>query len=204
MASRKLHVLLFCLVLCFFNEAIAGTKTPRTTDVDITMVRASSFEKCPNVTVDDMANGFLGSPSWSVARKKGFKYVNLRGQVIFKQKKVRVLLPFKITEPNNWSLDDLEMNDVVQSPLLRSGLIERMCESAQPAAEAPAAEAPAAEAPAPEADADAPAPAAGAPEADADSPAPAAEAPSADAYPPAPAADAPSKRKPRRLKGNKP
>jgi len=187
-------------MLCFYNEAVAGAKTPKTTDADIMMVRLSSFQGCPNVTVDDMANAFFASPSWSVVTKKGFKYVNLKGKIIFNQKKVRVLLPFKITAPNDWSLDDLEMNDVAQIPLLRAGLLDKMCESAQPAAgpapaEAPAAEAPAAEAPAAEAPA-AEAPAAEAPAAEA----PAAEPPAAEAPP----AEAPPKRKTRKSKVNKP
>ena len=194
MKISKIHLLTCFLILCIYGETIARTKSPQTIDAEVMMVRSSSFQKCPDVTVDDMANAFFGSPSWSVSTKKGFKYVNLKGKVLFNKKTVRALLPFKITAPNDWSLGDLEMNDVPQIPLLRAGLLDRMCESAQANAPAAAA-APAAEAPAAAADA----PAAEAPAAANGDDAPAAEAPAAEA----PAAEAPSTRKPRKSKAQK-
>ena len=197
MKISKIHLLTCFLILCIYGETIARTKSPQTIDAEVMMVRSSSFQKCPDVTVDDMANAFFGSPSWSVSTKKGFKYVNLKGKVLFNKKTVRALLPFKITGPNDWSLGDLEMNDVPQIPLLRAGLLDRMCESAQAnapaAAAAPAAEAPAAEAPAAANGDDAPAAASNGDDA------PAAEAPAAEA----PAAEAPSARKPRKSKAQK-
>jgi hypothetical protein len=198
MKISKFHILTCCLIFCISEAARSGTKSSATHDPSVIMVRSSSFQKCPDVTVDQMASAFFASPVWSVTYKKGFKYVNLKGGAIFNKKTVKVLLPFKITGPNDWNLGDLEMNGVSQIPLLRAGLLDRMCESAIQAAPA-AAPAPAAD------DAAAPAAAPGPDDAaaPATAPAPAADdaaAPAADIPP----AEPPSTRKSRKSKTNRP
>jgi hypothetical protein len=116
-------------ILIVFSTAINQQGISDSKNVKV--VKGGVLQMCPNATVEQMVNGFMGSPSWkSGESKSGIKYVNVGGDITYHEKKVRAVIQFTIDEKNNsFKFNAFEINDVPQANLIASALLKKMCES---------------------------------------------------------------------------
>jgi hypothetical protein len=93
------------------------------------MVKGGTLQSCPQKTVEQMVDGFMGSPSWeSGTGTDGSEFVNIGGDITIESKKVRALLQFVIDKPNNtFQFNAIEVNEVPMNQLLALSLLAKMC-----------------------------------------------------------------------------
>jgi hypothetical protein len=86
---------------------------------------------CPNATVEEMVDGFLGSPSWESGKSDdGQEFVNVEGKMKFQEKEVAAKIQFFINKDHtNFQYNAFEMNDLPQNNFIASALLKKMCES---------------------------------------------------------------------------
>ena len=83
---------------------------------------------CPQMTLQEMAEGFMGSPSWSsIKADDGGSYVNLKGDITFHEKPVTALIQFKLNQDDTFEFQAFEINDVPQNMLIANALLTKMC-----------------------------------------------------------------------------
>lgn len=99
---------------------------------NVSMVKNGSLYSCPNHTVEEMVNGFMGSPSWeSGTAEDGTEFVNINGDIMYMNKQVRSSVQFIVNKTNSsFEFGAIEMNNVPQSRLIANALLKKMCESA--------------------------------------------------------------------------
>ena len=96
---------------------------------EVLMVQGGKLESCPSKTVEQMVDGFMGSPSWaSITADDGVNYVNISGDITYADKPVRALLQYKLNQDETFEFNALEFNGVPQNNLIAMGLLEKMCE----------------------------------------------------------------------------
>jgi len=96
--------------------------------VEVQQVQEGILDGCPEKTVQEMVDDFMGSPSWAaIAADDGNTYVNVEGDIEYLEKPVRALLQFLI-EGEQFEYNALEFNGVPQDPLTAMALLEVMCE----------------------------------------------------------------------------
>lgn len=101
-------------------------------DPSVAMVKGGNLYTCPNHTVEEMVDSFMGSPSWeSGTSDSGLEFVNINGDIMYANKEVRATVQFKINESNQtFEFQAIEMNGVPQNKLIANALLKKMCESA--------------------------------------------------------------------------
>lgn len=98
---------------------------------EVKKVKGGVLQMCPNHTVEQMVNGFMGSPSWKSGKSDDGKvFVNIEGDITFSDKPVRATVQF-IVEGDNFEFGAFEMNGVPSANLIAIGLLGKMCESAK-------------------------------------------------------------------------
>ena len=96
--------------------------------VEVQQVQAGVLDDCPEKTVQEMVDGFMGSPSWeAIAADDGKTYVNVEGDIEYLEKPVRALLQF-LVEGEQFEFNALEFNGVPQIELVAWALLATMCE----------------------------------------------------------------------------
>ena len=99
-------------------------------DVIVQQVKYAKLGSCPEKTVDEMAKGFMGSPSWSSGKSEdGNTFVNLEGDISFMEKKVSAVIQFKFNDDDTFQFNALEFNEIPQNNLIASSLLEKMCDA---------------------------------------------------------------------------
>ena len=93
-------------------------------------VKYAKLGSCPEKTLDEMAKGFMGSPSWSSGKTEdGNTFVNLEGDISFMEKKVSAVIQFKFNDDETFQYNALEFNEIPQNNLIASSLLEKMCDA---------------------------------------------------------------------------
>lgn len=102
-------------------------------DEKVALVKRGTLQLCPNSTVSQMVDGFMGDPSWeSGADEDGVQFVNVGGDITFHDKPVHAVIQFTVNEKEgSFQYQALEFNEVPQANLLAMGLMAKMCEGAQ-------------------------------------------------------------------------
>ena len=91
-------------------------------------VKNGKLNSCPQMTLQEMAEGFMGSPSWSsIKADDGGSYVNLKGDITFHEKPVTALVQFKLNQDDTFEFQAFEINDVPQNTLIANALLTKMC-----------------------------------------------------------------------------
>jgi len=107
-------------LFCFFGCSSNNTKA-------VKMVKYGTLDMCPDVTVEEMVNGFMGNPSWEEIKGTDRNtYVNISGDITYFNKPVKALLQFKVGT-NTFEFNALEFNGVGQNPILANALLVKMC-----------------------------------------------------------------------------
>lgn len=97
---------------------------------EVKMVKSGVLQLCPSHTVEQMVDGFMGSPSWETGKgENGIVFVNIEGDITFHDKPVRALVQF-IINGDNFSFSAFEMNGVPSANMIAIGLLNKMCLSA--------------------------------------------------------------------------
>ncbi|HCG6983266.1 TPA: hypothetical protein NJ311_003626 [Vibrio parahaemolyticus] len=98
---------------------------------EVTMTKGARLNACPTVTLEQMVDSFLASPSWESFDSDGRTFVNIKGGLEFNNKPVNGLIQFELFEDNSLDINAFELNEIAQNQLMTMGLIGKMCESAQ-------------------------------------------------------------------------
>jgi hypothetical protein len=97
---------------------------------EVEMVKGGTLQMCPGRTVEQMVNGFMGSPSWKSDKTDGGqKFVNVEGDITYQDAPVRALLQFTI-EGDQFQFQAFEMNGVPSPNIVAAGLMQKMCAAA--------------------------------------------------------------------------
>jgi hypothetical protein len=101
-------------------------------DPAVAMVKGGTLQSCPNATVEQMVNGFMGNPSWeSDVAGNSVKFVNIGGDMTIFEKPVRATVQFVVDEEaGSFEYQAFELNGVPQNNLMAASLMAKMCESA--------------------------------------------------------------------------
>lgn len=97
---------------------------------EVEAVKGAQLNACPRVTLVQMVDSFIASPSWSSFKAEGRSFVNIEGRVEFNNKPVNALIQFKIFNDDSLDINAFELNEIAQNRLMMMGLIDKMCESA--------------------------------------------------------------------------
>lgn len=97
---------------------------------EVQMVKTGKLGTCPNKTVEEMVNGFMGNPSWeSGVATTGQEFVNIYGDITYYDKPVRALIQFVIyKDKGTFDLQAVEFNGVPQNALISMAVLQKMCE----------------------------------------------------------------------------
>ena len=115
-------------IVAFLSLLIVGCGS----SPEVEMVKNGSLTMCENTTIEEMVDGFMGSPSWDSGKSSGGQsFVNIEGDITFSDKPVRALLQFMVNEDEgSFNFNAIEFNDIPQNKLLAMGMLKKMCESA--------------------------------------------------------------------------
>ena len=99
---------------------------------NVALVKNGTLNSCPNTTVKQMVDSYMGNPSWeSGVSEDGEVFVNVGGDIHFVDKPVRAVIQFSVNEKKgSFEYTALEFNGVPQMKLLAIPLMGKMCESA--------------------------------------------------------------------------
>lgn len=102
-----------------------------TSDGTVTLVKSGMLEACPNVTVEQMVESFMGNPSWESGTGDGnVKFVNVAGDITYADKPVRATIQFVINEKDkSFQYQAFDINEIPQDNMTAASLMEKMCES---------------------------------------------------------------------------
>ncbi len=126
--KKKISIGAIILAVIILTEISGGVSKA------IQLVKSGRFSDFPFKTVEQTANDFFGSPSWSSGvgsdgPTKGLTLVNLKGTATLHGKKADVLLQFIVNENNgSFQAHALEANGIPQPPIMMMGLVTNMCE----------------------------------------------------------------------------
>lgn len=93
---------------------------------EVKTVKNGVFKSYPNKTLEEAVKGFVGNPKWeSIVAKDGNKYVNIKGNINYRDKTIKMLLQYKV-DGNNFELQALEFNGIPQNLFIYSALMTKM------------------------------------------------------------------------------
>ena len=100
------------LVVPAYNEYLQ--RFENSNSAEVSMVKEGSIGSCPSVTVENMVSSFMGSPSWdSGVTDDGQYFVNIGGDITFKNKDARAILQFFINKSDNsFTYNAFEINEL--------------------------------------------------------------------------------------------
>lgn len=126
-------IIMWQIIVSAFSSNVTSHAFPKASfdSVEVKQVKNGVIQLCPSHTVEQMVNGFLGSPSWNSGKSADGKvFVNVEGDITFKDKPVRAMVQF-IVEGESFSFNAFEMNGVPSANLIALGLLNKMCASAE-------------------------------------------------------------------------
>ena len=125
----KKFIIVFSLLLLVINPLNgAGFFATLLVGEEAQRVKNGKLNSCPQMTLQEMAEGFMGSPSWSsIKADDGESYVNLNGDITFHEKSVTALIQFKLNQDDTFKYQAIEFNDVPQNMIIANALLTKMC-----------------------------------------------------------------------------
>jgi hypothetical protein len=124
--KRWMYIICICLILS--GMAYIGINNRDSNEIK--QVKGGVMQLCPSHTVNQMVQGFMGSPSWKSGKSEdGRMYVNVEGDITFHDKPVRATVQF-LVQGDTFSFNAFEMNGVPSANIIAIALLNKMCESA--------------------------------------------------------------------------
>lgn len=96
---------------------------------EVQMVKGGTLQSCPDKTVEQMVNGYMGNPEWhSLVAEDGNDYVNVVGEISYDDQPTKAEIQFRLNKEKStfqfhaWELGGKPAPDIVAAVLL-----EKMC-----------------------------------------------------------------------------
>jgi len=99
---------------------------------EIGMVKYAKAEGCPNATLEQMVNSYMGAPKWSSGvSDDGATFVNITGEITYAGKPASALIQYLVdVEADTYSFNVFEVNGESQDQLTTAALFLQMCQAA--------------------------------------------------------------------------
>ena len=116
-------------IIKMVSPVLAALALTACDSAEVTMVKTGTLKVCPDKTIEQMVNGYMGSPSWkSLKAENGKSYVNVDGQITYKGKPVKAEIQFELSEDmSSFQLHAWELDGQPTMNLVAIGLFNRMC-----------------------------------------------------------------------------
>ena len=98
-------------------------------DSRLSLVKNGVMDLCPQATVKEMVDNYVGGPKWSAfVATDGEDYVNIEGEITYDDLPVDMLLQFKVnTDSERFEVNAFELNEIPQNIFMQAALLESMC-----------------------------------------------------------------------------
>ena len=97
-------------------------------DSRLSLVQNGVLDSCPDATVKQMVNNYVGNPKWEAfVATDGEDYVNVEGEISYDNLPADMLLQFQIIDSQNFMVNAFELNEVPQNIFMQAALLESMC-----------------------------------------------------------------------------
>jgi hypothetical protein len=109
----------------------AGAQAGLLSILDVSTVKESELEMCPNITVEQMVDSFFEDPEWSGGKAAdGRKLVNVSGTIKYDNQPARAMVQIWM-QGDDFSVEALEINGRPQPDGMLDALLAKMCQSAK-------------------------------------------------------------------------
>lgn len=109
----------------------AGAQAGLLSILDVSTVKESELEMCPNITVEQMVDNFFDDPEWSGGKAAdGRKLVNVSGTITYDNQPARAMVQIWM-QGDDFSVEALEINGRPQPEVMLDALLAKMCQSAK-------------------------------------------------------------------------
>ena len=101
-------------------------------DSRVALVQNAKLDTCPNSTLKEMVDSYVGSPSWYAGdTEDGDEIVNIEGTIMYNDKEVDMVLQYNVdSEKQTFEFGALEFNGIPQNVFMAGGLLSNMCDEA--------------------------------------------------------------------------
>ncbi len=97
---------------------------------EVLMVKNGKLSSCPDATIEQLIDNFMGSPIWESGEgTDGKTFVNIEGDITYAERPVSATIQFIINKKKGtFEFNALEYNSVPQMNINALGLINKMCQ----------------------------------------------------------------------------
>jgi hypothetical protein len=139
MSKRPIYVLLavISLLLAGCSSSSSSDSSDVSSDLldyftesaNVSSVKDASLSSCPSATLGQMAEAFMSNPSWrDFPSTSGGTVVELTGEISYDGYPADALIQFNLSG-GSFEAVYLGINDVDQSMLMLSSLLNKMCDA---------------------------------------------------------------------------
>ena len=99
-------------------------------DSRVALVQNGTIDGCPNTTIKEMVDSYVGDPSWwSGDTEDGIEIVNIEGKIIYSEKEVDMVLQYTVdSEKQTYDVTAMEFNGIPQNNFMVGAIFANMCE----------------------------------------------------------------------------
>lgn len=96
---------------------------------EVKMVKGGTLQSCPDKTVEQMVNGYMGNPEWrSLVAKDGNDYVNVVGEISYNNQPTKAEIQFQLNkDKSSFQLYAWELGGEPASNFVAAILFKKMC-----------------------------------------------------------------------------
>lgn len=96
---------------------------------EVRMVKKGTLQSCPDKTVEQMVNGYMGNPEWrSLVAEDGNDYVNVVGDISYNNQPTKAEIQFRLNkEKSSFQFQAWELGGNPASNIVAAVLFEKMC-----------------------------------------------------------------------------
>ena len=96
---------------------------------EVQMVKGGTLQSCPDKTVEQMVNGYMGNPEWrSLVAKDGNDYVNVVGEISYNNQPTKAEIQFQLNkDKSSFQLYAWELGGEPASNIIAAILFKKMC-----------------------------------------------------------------------------
>lgn len=96
---------------------------------EVQMVKGGTLQSCPDKTVEQMVNGYMGNPEWrSLVAEDGNDYVNVVGEISYNNQPTKAEIQFRLNkEKSSFQFQAWELGGKPAPDLVAAVLLEKMC-----------------------------------------------------------------------------
>ena len=98
---------------------------------EVQMVKGGTLQSCPDKTVEQMVNGYMGNPEWrSLVAEDGNDYVNVVGEISHNNQLLKAEIQFRLNkEKSSFQFQAWEVEGEPAPDIIAALLLEKMCDA---------------------------------------------------------------------------